>query len=82
MELIEWDMVPDDLREALLAELGYTLEGDQILDDQGIPVRDPYTGEELGISNLAVLPGASPPVLLDNNMVSLACYLEDYQPAG
>lgn len=78
MELATWDDIPDEVQLSLLDQLGYSVEDDRILDENGEPATDPYTGDELRFSNLAILPGNSPPVLLDNNPVSLACYMEDY----
>lgn len=77
MEVAKWDEIPEDVRLALLNELGFSVEDGVVLED-GEPKRDPYVDKELTLDNLAVLPGNSPPVLLDNNPVSIACYIEDY----
>lgn len=75
--LATWDDIPGELQEALLEELGYEIEEGKVLKD-GEPVTDPWTEDELELENLAVLPGRSPPVLLDHNPVSIACYIEEY----
>lgn len=78
MELVQWTDIPDEVQIEVLTQLGYSVEDGRVLDGEGTIVKDPYTHEELTFSNLAILPGNSPPVLLDNNPVSLACYMEDY----
>jgi hypothetical protein len=81
MEVAEWDEIPEEVRLALLEELGYGVE-DGVILEEGEPKEDPYVDKELTLENLAVLPGNSPPVLIDNNPVSIACYIEDYgEPA-
>lgn len=81
MQVVEWHEIPDEVRLALLEELGYQVEDGIVLED-GEPKQDPYVDKELTLENLAILPGNWPPVLLDNNPVSLAWYMEDYgEPA-
>lgn len=81
MQVAEWDEIPEEVRLALLEELGYQVEDGIVLED-GEPKQDPYVDKELTLENLAMLPGNSQPVLLDNNPVSLAYYMEDYgEPA-
>lgn len=81
MEVAEWEDIPEEIRLALLDELGYEVEEGVVIED-GEPKYDPYVDKALELENLAILPGNSPPVLLDNNPVSIACYLEDYgEPA-
>jgi hypothetical protein len=81
MEVAEWDEVPEAIRLALIEELGYHIE-DGIVYEEGEPKSDPYIEKNLEVDNLAVLPGNSPPVLLDNNPVSIACYVEEYGEPG
>lgn len=81
MQVAKWEDIPEDVRLALLEELGYQVE-DGIVLEGGEPKHDPYVDKALTLENLAILPGNSPPILLDNNPVSLACYMEDYgEPA-
>ncbi len=81
MEVVKWEKIPEEIRLALLKALGYEVEEGRVLEE-GEPKLDPYVDKQLTLENLAILPGFSPPVLLDNNSVSLACYLEDYgEPA-
>ncbi|MBU4202023.1 MAG: hypothetical protein L6243_07310 [Candidatus Altiarchaeales archaeon] len=61
----------------ILKALGYgaddvfVLKGDE-------PHLDAYTEEPIRIDNMLILPGRSPPVIIDNNPLSLSSYLEDY----
>lgn len=81
MEVAEWGEIPKEIQLALLDKLGYRVE-EGVVHEEGEPKRDPYVDKELTLDNLAILPGHSPPVLLDNNPVSIACYIEDYgEPA-
>lgn len=77
MEIAEWDEIPEEIQLALLDELGYRIE-EGVVYEEGKPKKDPYVDKELTLDNLAILPGNSPPILLDNNPVSIACYMEDY----
>lgn len=81
MQVAKWEEIPKEIRLALLEELGYQVE-DGIILEEGTPKQDPYVDTPLTLGNLSILPGHSAPVLLDNNAVSMACYMEDYgEPA-
>lgn len=79
MEIILWKNIPPEVRLLLLEELGGFSANDdgKIVNRDGVVQKDPYTDEELRMDNLCVMPG-SPPVLIDNNPLSLTSYFEEY----
>lgn len=66
-----------EVREALLDRLGYAMEGDRILDEDGNVVEDPCTGDPVHPQNMAIFPGST--VIVDDNPVSVAWYYENYR---
>jgi len=60
----------------LLRELGYDSDGTYILDKEGNKVQDPYIKEPVKISNMLILPGST--IIIDNNPLSIARYMEDH----
>jgi hypothetical protein len=69
---------PKDFKVALLKELGYATNGSRVLTADGEPYLDPFSGVPVSIDHLAILPGRSPPVVLDDSPFSLSCYLDEY----
>ncbi len=69
---------PKEFRVALLKELGYTVEGNRILSSDGTKYVDPCSGVEVSPENMVILPGRSPPVILDDSPLSLAWYFDQY----
>ncbi|MBS3060712.1 MAG: hypothetical protein J4432_04360 [DPANN group archaeon] len=78
MELIAMKDLPTESKTMLLRELGYDSDGKFVVDPKTRErVRDRYTNDEVKLSNMAIFPGST--VLLDDNPISIASYLEDYQ---
>lgn len=75
-ELISLRDVPKHLKIMLLKELGYNADEVFVLDKNGEKYLDKYTGEPIEIGNMAILPGST--IILDNNPLSISCFLEEY----
>lgn len=69
---------PREFRVALLRELGYGVEGNQVRGPQGEKYLDPCSQVEVSIDRMLILPGRSPPIVLDDNPLSVAWYIENY----
>lgn len=77
MEILSLKDTPLDFRISLAKELGYEVDPDGVhLLKGGEPALDEYSNDPLRLDNLAVLPGSV--VLLDNNPLSIAWYLEEH----
>ena len=76
MELISLKEVPKEARLALLKELGYGADSVFVLDGQGKPLRDKYADVPVRLENMLILPGSA--IVLDDNPLSIANYLEEY----
>lgn len=78
VRLISLSEAPREFKVSLLTELGYKVHGDKVLSKEGKPYLDPYSGVEVSIKKMVILPGHSPPVVLDDSPLSLAYYIEEY----
>lgn len=77
MEILSLKETPLEFRISLAKELGFGVDPDGVhLLKDGEPALDPYTQTPLRLDSMAILPGSV--VLLDNNPVSIASYLEDH----
>jgi hypothetical protein len=77
MEIISLKNVSIKSKEALLKELGYKSDGVFVLQSDGKKQHlDKYTGDPVKVSNMAILPGST--IVIDDNPVSIASYLEEY----
>ena len=76
MEVISIKNMPKEAKVQLLKRLGYDSDGEYVLDSERNKVRDKYIGIEVLLSNMLILPGST--IVLDNNPVSIAGYLEEY----
>jgi hypothetical protein len=76
MELISIKDMPIELKKELLKKLGYSSDNIYVLDSNGNKLKDRYIDEEVKISNMIIVPGST--IILDNNPLSIACYLEEY----
>ncbi len=63
---------------ALLEALGYKSDGIFVLNSDKSKVIDKYTNEPVKINNMAILPAGSSILIIDDNPVSIASYLEEY----
>ncbi len=64
---------------SLLKELGYNSDGMFVLNPAGEKVKDKYIDEPVRIDHMLILPGST--IFLDDNPLSIACYLEEYPNA-
>ena len=76
-ELVSIKDMPKELRIFLLKELGYDSDGKFVLKN-GKKHNDKYSRKPIELKNMIILPGRSPPVILDNNSLSVTSYLEEY----
>ena len=60
----------------LLRELGYQTDSKMVLNEKGEVVSDKYIGIPVAIENMLIFPGST--IILDNNELSIAKYLEEY----
>ena len=66
--------IPD--RILLLKELGHGSDGIYVLDKNGKFLIDEYINQPVKINNMLILEGST--LILDNNPLSIASYLEDH----
>lgn len=76
MERISISSLPREIKVKILNELGYSVDGDFVIDENGKRVRDRYIDKEVTLSNMLILPGST--IILDNNELSIAEYLEEH----
>jgi hypothetical protein len=77
MEIVSLKDAPLEFRISVVKELGYEVDSDGVhLLKDGEKAMDPYAAVQLRLDNMALLPGSV--VLLDNNPLSIAWYLEDH----
>lgn len=69
---------PLEFRLSLLKELGMKLhtDGVHVVREDGTRVIDPYVSEWVRVDHLMILPGSV--LVLDDNLVSVACYMEEH----
>lgn len=79
MELFSIKELPKGIKLKLLERLGYGSDGEFVLDSQGNKVKDKYIDVDVTISNMLIFPGST--IILDNNPLSIASYLEEYNRA-
>ncbi|MBS3060563.1 MAG: hypothetical protein J4432_03595 [DPANN group archaeon] len=79
MELVSLKSMPLEAKVGLLKELGYNSDKRFVLGQDGSRTKDPYTETEVELSNMLILPGST--LILDNNPLSIAAYLEEYPDA-
>ena len=75
-EILSIKEFPHDAKIVLLKELGYDSDGLFVTDSTGEKVRDRYTEEEIKVENMIILPGST--IILDNNPLSIASYIEEF----
>lgn len=76
METIILKDLPTEVKIGILKELGYNTDGVYVLDGDNNPVIDKYVSEPVRLNNMIILPGST--IILDDNPVSIACYLDDH----
>lgn len=63
-------------KNMLLHELGYGSDGIFVLDEEGERILDKYIQEPVKMDNMLILPGST--IILDNNPLSIASYLQEH----
>jgi hypothetical protein len=77
LEVVELRTMTRHDKALLVKELGYASDGTKVLRADQTPYLDPYTNDPVTLDNMAILPGSI--VILDNNPVSLACYIAEHE---
>ncbi len=75
-ELITLKTIPYEFRLLLLQELGYDSDGVYILQKNGERHLDRYINSAVKVDNMLIFPGST--IILDNNALSIAAYLEEF----
>lgn len=75
-EIISLKEMSSNDKIMLVKELGYDSDGVFVLDSCGKRVIDRYIEEPVKIDNMLILPGST--IFLDDNPLSIACYLEEF----
>ncbi len=76
MELISLKQVSQESKVLLLKELGYTSDGEFVLDSKGNKILDRYLEIPVRVENMVILPGSE--IILDDNELSISKYLEEF----
>lgn len=76
METVSLKEVSITSKIALLRELGFDSDGEYVLDFEGNKVIDKYIEIPVKVENMVILPGST--IILDDNILSLSCYMEEY----
>ncbi|OIO20740.1 hypothetical protein COV61_02810 [Candidatus Micrarchaeota archaeon CG11_big_fil_rev_8_21_14_0_20_47_5] len=76
MEYISLKDIPEVMKQKLLERLGYGSKDGYVVDNSGKRVQDKYVGIDVSLSNMLIFPGST--VILDNNPLSIAAYLDEY----
>lgn len=66
-------------KKILLRELGFTTDSTFIFTGDGKKVIDKYIDIPVEINNMLILPGST--IIIDNNPLSIASFLEEYPNA-
>ena len=76
MELISLKTMSKESKQILLNELGYGSDGTHVLKETGEILLDKYINQPIKVENMLILPGST--IIIDNNPLSIAAYLEEY----
>ncbi|MFH0927783.1 MAG: hypothetical protein V1822_04345 [Candidatus Micrarchaeota archaeon] len=76
METFSLSHLSKDQKIGLLKELGFDVKGDFVIE-HGERVKDRYVGVDVSIANMLIFPGST--IILDNNPLSIASYLEEFR---
>ena len=74
-ELVSIQDVPKQVRIMILGELGFS-QKDGFVTKDGLQVLDKYTDEPIRLERMILVPGSV--IVLDNNPLSIALYLEEF----
>lgn len=76
LQIVSVKDMPSELKLLLLKELGLGVDQNGYITKNGNQVLDPYIEQPVHVENMAIFPGST--VVLDNNPLSLALYIEEY----
>lgn len=76
MELVSLKNVSLRSKIALVEQLGYSSDGEFILDSKGDKVIDRYIDVHVRLNNMVILPGST--IILDDNELSISSYIEEF----
>lgn len=76
-ELISIKDMPRSFKIMLVNRLGYSSDGNFVLNKKGERYLDRYTKEPVRIDNMAIFPGST--IILDNNSLSISSFLEEFE---
>ena len=76
MDVISLKQFSEEDKLLLLQELGYQTDGTFVLDKKGGVVKDRYIDVSVCFDRMLIFPGST--IILDNNEISIARYLEEY----
>lgn len=79
METLSLQDIEPEVKVALLRELGFETDGEFVLNRDGSRYRDPYINCAVRVDNMLVLTGST--IIIDDNPVSIDCYLDDHPGA-
>jgi hypothetical protein len=83
LEIVSLKGAPREFKVALLENLGYDVDKQgYVVDSKGERIKDKYAGKEVNIDNMAVFPTRSPVVVMDDNLLSITSYIEEYEEAS
>lgn len=76
LQIVSVKDMPDNLKALLLRELGLSADADGYITKDGKQVQDKYIEQPVRVENMAIFPGST--VVLDDNPLSIALYIEEY----
>lgn len=76
-QLLELKNIKKESKELILNELGYKTDGKYIFDKKGKKVIDRYIEQPVLFNNMLILPGST--IIIDNNPLSIALYMEEHK---
>ncbi len=76
MELVSFEKMPKELKIRILDRLGYGVSGDFVVYKDQKRVKDKYIGIDVSVNNVLVFPGST--IVMDNNPLSIAAYLDEH----
>ncbi|PIU22085.1 MAG: hypothetical protein COT14_03035 [Candidatus Diapherotrites archaeon CG08_land_8_20_14_0_20_30_16] len=76
VETFSLQTLSKDEKIQLLYELGFKSDGIYVLDPEGKKIKDKYIDVDVKLENMLILPSST--IILDNNPMSIASYLEEH----
>lgn len=83
LEVVSLKGAPREFKVALLSDVGYGVDKQgYVVDSKGERIKDKYSGKEVHIDNMAVFPTRSPAIVMDDNLLSITSYIEEYEESN